>query len=182
MERQIASFSDSNPHVQETTLWCNEISSQFLHWSSDSLCFSWETGSVPFCSVCECSFHVFLQELEENRIEGWEQDRILDAMLFYSKASHNRLIRSCTTSAMRFDRLIRIGENKQPKHLIRLLKKSANFGGVRKFDNDEVPSLHSQEPPNCWSLPLVTLASISIAFTKTADDKANQLLAQCRIY
>lgn len=75
------------------------------------------------------------------------------------------------------DMLIRIGESKQPKNLIRLLKKSASFDGVGKFDSNVVPSLHSEEPPNCWSLPLVTLAVISTALAKTGDGKASQLLA-----
>ncbi|XP_057808836.1 uncharacterized protein LOC131023306 [Salvia miltiorrhiza] len=75
------------------------------------------------------------------------------------------------------DRLIQIGEKKQPKNLIRLLKKSANFNGVGQFDSSQVPSLHSQEPPNCWSLPLVTLTTISVALANVADDEASQLLA-----
>ncbi|KAH6798055.1 SGNH hydrolase-type esterase superfamily protein [Perilla frutescens var. hirtella] len=52
------------------------------------------------------------------------------------------------------DRLIKEGEKKQPKNLISLLHKSVNFNGVREFDSTEVTSLHSQEPPNCWSLPV----------------------------
>ncbi|XP_057808837.1 uncharacterized protein LOC131023307 [Salvia miltiorrhiza] len=75
------------------------------------------------------------------------------------------------------DRLMQIGENKQPKNLIRLLKKSANFNGVGQFDSSQVPSLHSQEPPNCWSLPLVTLTTISFALANVADEEASQLLA-----
>ncbi|XP_047945285.1 uncharacterized protein LOC125191899 [Salvia hispanica] len=75
------------------------------------------------------------------------------------------------------DRLIQQGEKKQPKNLIRLLRKSANFDGVGRFDNNQVPSLHSQEPPNCWSLSVVTLTAISLALANIADDEANQLLA-----
>ncbi|KAL1568199.1 hypothetical protein AAHA92_03598 [Salvia divinorum] len=75
------------------------------------------------------------------------------------------------------DKLIKIGEKKQPKNLIQLLKKSSNFNGVGRFDSSQVPSLHSQEPPNCWSLPVVTLTTISVALLNIADDKAKQLLA-----
>ncbi|XP_047945219.1 uncharacterized protein LOC125191836 [Salvia hispanica] len=76
------------------------------------------------------------------------------------------------------DRMIRDGEKHQPKSLIRLVRKSTNFSGVVQFDNNqEVPSLCSQEPPNCWSLPLVTLTIIALALTNTRDDEANQLLA-----
>ncbi|KAH6798061.1 hypothetical protein C2S52_022615 [Perilla frutescens var. hirtella] len=72
------------------------------------------------------------------------------------------------------DRLIKDGEKKQPKNLIGLLHKSVNFDGVREFDSKEVPSLYSQEPPNCWSLPVVTLTAIAVALPNTT--KANQLL------
>ncbi|KAH6788544.1 hypothetical protein C2S51_003550 [Perilla frutescens var. frutescens] len=78
------------------------------------------------------------------------------------------------------DKLIRIGEKDQPKNLIRLLRKSATFNGLRQFDSDQVLSLQSQEPPNCWSLPVVTLTSISIAVTNLTVDKVNQLLASVR--
>ncbi|KAG6384806.1 hypothetical protein SASPL_153625 [Salvia splendens] len=75
------------------------------------------------------------------------------------------------------DRLIKTGEKKQPKNLIQLLKRSSKFDGVGRFDSSQVPSLHSQEPPNCWSLPVVTLTTISVALLNVADDKAKQLLA-----
>ncbi|XP_047945318.1 uncharacterized protein LOC125191922 [Salvia hispanica] len=78
---------------------------------------------------------------------------------------------------MEADRLIQQGKNKQPTNLIRLLRKSANFNGVERFDSNQVPSLHSHEPPNCWSLPVVTLMTILVALTDIADDEANQLLA-----
>ncbi|XP_047942880.1 uncharacterized protein LOC125189668 [Salvia hispanica] len=75
------------------------------------------------------------------------------------------------------DRLIQVGEKKQPENLIQLLKKSSNFNGVGRFDSSDIPSLDSQEPPNCWSLPVVTLTTISVALLNFADDKAKQLLA-----
>ncbi|KAG6390883.1 hypothetical protein SASPL_148628 [Salvia splendens] len=78
------------------------------------------------------------------------------------------------------DRLIKKGEENQSTNLIRLLKASSNFNGVGLFDSNQVPSLHSQEPPNCWALPIVTLTTITVALTNIADDKANQLLASVR--
>ncbi|CAA3008010.1 Hypothetical predicted protein [Olea europaea subsp. europaea] len=74
------------------------------------------------------------------------------------------------------DKLIRIGKRQQPKNLIKLLSKSNNFNGVREFDSNHVPSLHSQEPSNCWSLPVVTLTCIAIALPKIPSDRGNQLL------
>ncbi|XP_019070647.2 uncharacterized protein [Solanum lycopersicum] len=61
---------------------------------------------------------------------------------------------------------IGIGKKKQPKHLLRLLEKlksSPGFRGVHKFDSAHIPSLNSENPPNCWALPVVTLTSIAIA-------------------
>ncbi|KAL7139640.1 hypothetical protein ABFS83_09G066700 [Erythranthe nasuta] len=76
------------------------------------------------------------------------------------------------------DKLIQIGTKKQSKNLIKLLSTSANFNGVREFDTNKVPSLQSsREPPNCWSLPVVTLTSIAISIPKIADHKPNQLLS-----
>ncbi|XP_047953209.1 uncharacterized protein LOC125199099 [Salvia hispanica] len=74
------------------------------------------------------------------------------------------------------DELIKGGEKRQPENLIQLLKKSSNFNGLGRFDSSEIPSLHSQEPPNCWSMPVVTLTAISVALLNIADEKANQLM------
>lgn len=74
------------------------------------------------------------------------------------------------------DMFIQIGENRRPKHLVELLLKSMSFNGVIEFDSSEVPSLHSLEPPNCWSLPVVTLTSIAIALSNIAHQKSKNLL------
>ncbi|KAJ8526795.1 hypothetical protein K7X08_029272 [Anisodus acutangulus] len=61
---------------------------------------------------------------------------------------------------------IETGKKEQPKHLIRLLKivkSSPGFREVYEFDQAQIPSLDSEEPPNCWALPVVTLTSIAIA-------------------
>lgn len=57
------------------------------------------------------------------------------------------------------DHLIIIGKKKQHKHLQRLLEKlkpSAGFRGVHEFDSAHIPSPNSEDPPNCWALPVVT--------------------------
>ncbi|CAA2956575.1 uncharacterized protein LOC111391085 [Olea europaea subsp. europaea] len=74
------------------------------------------------------------------------------------------------------DKVMEKGKKQKPINLIELLHKSNNFNGVREFDNNQVPSLHSQEPPNIWSLPLVTLTCIAIALPNVSDDNANQLV------
>ncbi|XP_042042584.1 uncharacterized protein LOC121787808 [Salvia splendens] len=74
------------------------------------------------------------------------------------------------------DKLIKVGEKRQPENLIQLLKKSSSFDGVGLFDSRHVPCLHSQEPPNCRSLPVATLTAISLALLNIDDENANQLL------
>ncbi|XP_047942861.1 uncharacterized protein LOC125189649 [Salvia hispanica] len=74
------------------------------------------------------------------------------------------------------DKLIERGEMKQCKNLMWLLNKSVSFNGVEEFDGNEVPSLYSQEPANCWSLPLVTLTSIAVALPNITAREANQLV------
>ncbi|KAH6809462.1 hypothetical protein C2S51_027245 [Perilla frutescens var. frutescens] len=61
------------------------------------------------------------------------------------------------------DKLIRTGKKQKPENLISLLHKVGNFKVLKEVDKNQVASLHSQEPPKCWSLPLVTLTSIAIA-------------------
>ncbi|KAL0440665.1 UNVERIFIED_CONTAM: hypothetical protein Sradi_0005400 [Sesamum radiatum] len=79
------------------------------------------------------------------------------------------------------DKVIEMGKEQQPQNLIHLLDKFGNFSGIREFDSFHVPSLHSQEPPNCWSLPLVTLTSIAISLPKIVNNhKATQLMSDVR--
>ncbi|KAM5572869.1 hypothetical protein ABKV19_012760 [Rosa sericea] len=64
------------------------------------------------------------------------------------------------------------GRRREPKHLIKLLEKSTfsqGFKGVAAFDNDKVPSLDVEEPPNCWALPVATLASIALALPNSSS-------------
>ncbi|KAL0417100.1 UNVERIFIED_CONTAM: hypothetical protein Slati_3541900 [Sesamum latifolium] len=74
------------------------------------------------------------------------------------------------------DKLFQNGRRNRPKSLIDLLNMSGNFSGVREFDNNQVPSLHSQEPRNCWSLPVVTLTSIAISLPNIEAHKVKRLL------
>ncbi|KAJ7952490.1 putative Plant/MNJ7-17 protein [Quillaja saponaria] len=65
---------------------------------------------------------------------------------------------------------IQVGEKQQPMRLIKLLEKSTilqGFKGVGEFDSNQVPPLDAEEPPNCWSLAVVTLASIAVALPNT---------------
>ncbi|CAA3021449.1 uncharacterized protein LOC111366987 [Olea europaea subsp. europaea] len=74
------------------------------------------------------------------------------------------------------DKVIETGKNQQPKNLKSLLLKIENFSSLTGIYDDQVPSLHSQEPPNCCSLHLVTLTSIAIALPKVPVDSTKWLL------
>ncbi|EYU22135.1 hypothetical protein ABFS82_09G019100 [Erythranthe guttata] len=76
----------------------------------------------------------------------------------------------------RADKAMQRGEKLQPENLVNLLQNSNDFKGVKDFDSSLIPSLHFQEPPNCWSLPVVTLASIAVSLPNVANDKAKQLV------
>lgn len=74
---------------------------------------------------------------------------------------------------------IRMGRKKQPRYLIQLLEKlgtSRGFEGVYNFDSNQVPSLDSEEPPNSWALPVVTLTSIAVAVSNTDFGSVKELI------
>ncbi|KAK1324930.1 hypothetical protein QJS10_CPA01g02739 [Acorus calamus] len=71
------------------------------------------------------------------------------------------------------DRWIGRGGKKKPTHLIQFLENyfttSQGFEGVRVFNfkSHNIQGIVSEEPPNCWALPLVTLASIAVTLPTT---------------
>ncbi|KAM7491235.1 hypothetical protein LguiA_034156 [Lonicera macranthoides] len=76
------------------------------------------------------------------------------------------------------DHWLQMGEKQQPKYLIQFFEKfstSENFNGVIEFDSDLVPSLDSEEPPNSWALPLVTLTSIAVSLPGVDHNSIKQL-------
>ncbi|XP_010490744.1 PREDICTED: uncharacterized protein LOC104768452 isoform X1 [Camelina sativa] len=79
------------------------------------------------------------------------------------------------------DHWITNGRKKQPIDLIELLEAttpvSKGFEGIKEFDSNEVASLAaSGEPPNCWALPLVTLATIAVALPNVKPCSVEKLL------
>jgi hypothetical protein len=77
------------------------------------------------------------------------------------------------------DHWMRMVGKKQPKDLIKLLETSTfsqGFKGVGKCDSNQVPSLGSEEPPNCWVLPVVTLTSIAVALPNINPCSIKQLI------
>ncbi|KAG9148841.1 hypothetical protein Leryth_023177 [Lithospermum erythrorhizon] len=79
---------------------------------------------------------------------------------------------------------IKMGEKKQPKRLLQLIKDlpKTGFEGVRKFDTDIAVSLapRFQEPPNCWALPVVTLTSITIALCSNEYHLVKELISSVK--
>ncbi|KAK3013201.1 hypothetical protein RJ639_010389 [Escallonia herrerae] len=76
------------------------------------------------------------------------------------------------------DRWIQMGKKEQPKHLMQLLerfKSSKEYKGVSEFNSDEVASLDSEEHPNFWALPVVTLTSIAVALPNIDNHLIEQL-------
>lgn len=77
------------------------------------------------------------------------------------------------------ERWIRKGTKNQPAHLIQLLSNHATFSqgfqGVCEFDNRSIPSLVTDEPPNCWELPLVTLTTVAVALPYIKPDLVKSL-------
>ncbi|XP_076919055.1 uncharacterized protein LOC143579712 [Bidens hawaiensis] len=86
----------------------------------------------------------------------------------------NRTLRNTLLS---ITQLLDASEKKEPRNLIELLDRSKCFNGVVKFDNNQVPPLHPEEPQNCWSLVLVTLTSIAIALPNIENGHFKELLA-----
>lgn len=75
------------------------------------------------------------------------------------------------------EQLIQRGREMQPLNVYNLLLKFANFNGVGQFDSNQYTGLHPQEPPNCWTLPVVTLTSIAIALPNVDKNRVKQLLS-----
>ncbi|KAH6824287.1 hypothetical protein C2S53_011784 [Perilla frutescens var. hirtella] len=75
------------------------------------------------------------------------------------------------------DNMIQTGRKKQPSSLVSLLQKSINFNGVGQFNNRQIPSLLFQDPPDCWTMQVVTLTSIAIALPNIELHQRKQLLS-----
>nr|GMD05872.1 uncharacterized protein LOC109157637 [Ipomoea batatas] len=77
----------------------------------------------------------------------------------------------------RMDNHVEKGHKQRPQNLLSLLKQSFSFDGVVSFDSNRVPRLLSGEPPNCWTLPVVTLTSIAIAIPNIASEHVDWLVS-----
>ncbi|XP_047942874.1 uncharacterized protein LOC125189663 [Salvia hispanica] len=152
--------------------FCIRVQILFVSAGKLVLFLSARLGSAVFLCFCKIKRSVFAEGTESK--EGAQVDfRQYVIILEGEPELPYKILKNICNEA---DKLIKVGDKKQPKNLIQLFKKSSNFCGVGRFDSRQVPSLHSQEPPNCWSLPVVTLTAISVALTGITYEKANQLL------
>nr|GMC95386.1 ATP-dependent RNA helicase [Ipomoea batatas] len=69
------------------------------------------------------------------------------------------------------------GKKQQPHNLLNLLKQSFFYRGAIEFDSPRVLSLLSEEPPNCWTLPVMTLTSIAVALPNIANQHVDELVS-----
>ncbi|KAG9131489.1 hypothetical protein Leryth_027706 [Lithospermum erythrorhizon] len=75
---------------------------------------------------------------------------------------------------------IKMGMKRRSEHLEEYLKSLTNkFDGVWYFDSPEIEPIHSPEPPNCWSLPIVTLGCIAVAVS-TNESRLHELLRRIK--
>ncbi|GKD31289.1 hypothetical protein Tco_1242067, partial [Tanacetum coccineum] len=74
------------------------------------------------------------------------------------------------------ERSIQNAEKQQPSKLMKLLENFRDFEGVKKFDILLVQSLPGLDYPNCWSLPVVTLATIALSLCKIQPSTLKNIL------
>ncbi|XP_047942867.1 uncharacterized protein LOC125189656 [Salvia hispanica] len=74
------------------------------------------------------------------------------------------------------DANIKRGQKRKTRNLLNLLSKSRNFKGVIEFDSHQVPPLHPQQLPYCWSLPIATLACIAQTIPDVEREKSESLI------
>ncbi|KAK9063265.1 hypothetical protein SSX86_017135 [Deinandra increscens subsp. villosa] len=73
--------------------------------------------------------------------------------------------------------LIKTAEKQQPNNLMKLLEEFNDFEGVGKYDMHQVQRLPEEEKyADCWSLPIVTLATIAISLPKMQNNNIDRLL------
>ncbi|XP_031127823.1 uncharacterized protein LOC116029918 [Ipomoea triloba] len=75
------------------------------------------------------------------------------------------------------NKYIKGGKNRQPRSLLNLLKQSFFYKGAIQFDNSQVPSLLTEEPPNCWTFPVMTLTAIAVALPSIANQHVDELIS-----
>lgn len=94
-----------------------------------------------------------------------------DLVLWMSSSGHKDM-----------DRWMERGKKEDCRALLHLLSKSSvceGFKGMRLFDNENIPPIptsSSDIPPNCWTLPAITLITLVISLTRSNGDHIQTIL------
>ncbi|PWA62604.1 Pentatricopeptide repeat-containing protein [Artemisia annua] len=87
----------------------------------------------------------------------------------------NKMVKGISNSLSHL--IKKAGKKQMPNNLlIQLLHKSTGFEGVESFDSDQIQPLSTAEIIHCWSLPVVTLTCIAIAFPNIRKDLVDCLI------
>ncbi|CAI9753949.1 unnamed protein product [Fraxinus pennsylvanica] len=143
-----------------------------------SVCF---VGRIIFCFHCitrlKNNFTSSIHQFSESESGvNTEQDLIDYVLLLEGQVAQPP--RTLKNICNKVDKVIEMGKKQQPKKLENLLLKIDNFSSLTEIYDYQVPSQHSQEPPNCWSLDLVIFTTIAIALPNIPIQSTNWLLTR----
>ncbi|KAL0368314.1 UNVERIFIED_CONTAM: hypothetical protein Scaly_1050300 [Sesamum calycinum] len=138
-----------------------------------------------------CPFYLCFQRIERLRMQrrinslprDADQSGAVADLRFYALRLDgevqlpNDALKSITDEV---DDVFKIGRIQGSNSLLQFLRQSHSFNGVIAFDSNQVPSLHYREPPNCWSLPVVTLTSIAISLPRIPRESVDGLISSVR--
>ncbi|GLJ40630.1 hypothetical protein SUGI_0838660 [Cryptomeria japonica] len=94
-----------------------------------------------------------------------------DLVLWMSSSGHKDM-----------DRWMEIGRNEYCREFLHLLSKSSVcevFKGMHLFENENIPPVptsSSDIPPNCWTLPAMTLITLALSLTQFYGDHIQMML------
>ncbi|XP_076928232.1 uncharacterized protein LOC143592123 [Bidens hawaiensis] len=154
-------------HRQKEFLKLDSTSRQEINFSSKELVHYvkkyWMLAQTGFKDASNASNNSWRSEMEmyASYIQQFDDQANLS----------KKLLRNMLDS---MNRLLQESNTKEPRNLINLLEKSTGFKGVVEFKNDQVPPLYPDEPPNSWSLVVVTLTAIAVALPNVANDHARK--------
>nr|GMC74598.1 uncharacterized protein LOC109168601 [Ipomoea batatas] len=162
-----------------------------IKWLILTLCILLQTLIVMWCKLC-CALSFYsvlpsvilvnhLRELfhktEVSNHQKSHEEVDLNCFVILLEGERQlpkRLLRTITNM---MDMHIEMGKMQSPQNLFNLLNHSFSFSGVAEFDSNRVSTLLSSEPPNCWTLPVVTLTTIAIALPNIASQHIDELVS-----
>nr|GMC85228.1 ATP-dependent RNA helicase [Ipomoea batatas] len=134
---------------------------------------------LTFCILIQSMFVMWCKLFRKKKVSNDKRKPEVDLNCFVillegEKQFPKKLLRGIIN---RVDKLVEMGNKQRPHNLFNLINQSFSFGGVVEFDSNRVSSLLSSEPPNCWTLPVVTLTTIAIAIPNIASGHVDWLVS-----